>query len=101
MHTVQQLQLELAEARERNGTFTDESRISQENSKDVPQYGQNDGNQLEMNGGGMSTGSNVALPNGKSDSVASFTSTGNASSQVIFLSLSFSFFICVVLKLND
>ena len=85
MHTIQQLQLELAEARERNGTFTDESRISQENNKDASQYGQNDGNQLEMNGGGTSGGSAVALPNGNSDNVTSYASTGNASSQVNFL----------------
>lgn len=85
MHSIQQLQLELAEARERSGTFTDESRASQENSKDVSQYGQNDGNQLEMNGGGTPGGSNVALPNGNSDNVTSYASTGNASSQVNFL----------------
>ncbi|KAK9994869.1 hypothetical protein SO802_024572 [Lithocarpus litseifolius] len=33
MHTIQQLQLELADARERSGTYSDESRISQTNSK--------------------------------------------------------------------
>ncbi|PON81202.1 RNA polymerase II degradation factor [Trema orientale] len=82
MHTIQQLQIELADARERSGTFTDETRISQENSKDVSQFGQNDGNQLEMSGGGTSSGSNVALPNGNSDNVTSYASTGNASSQV-------------------
>lgn len=82
MHTIQQLQLELAEARERNGTFTDESRISQENNKDASQYGQNDGNQLEMNGGGTSGGSAVALPNGNSDNGTSFGSTGNSSNQI-------------------
>lgn len=89
MHTIQQLQLELAEARERNGTFTDESRISQENNKDASQYGQNDGNQLEMNGGGTSGGSAVALPNGNSDNGTSFGSTGNSSTQVTY-----SFVLC-------
>ncbi|XP_062119999.1 uncharacterized protein LOC133834409 isoform X2 [Humulus lupulus] len=82
MHSIQQLQLELADARERSGTFTDESRVSQDNSNDASRYGQNNGNQLEMNGGGSSGGSNVALSNGNSDNATSFSSTGNASSQV-------------------
>ncbi|EXB43113.1 hypothetical protein L484_002581 [Morus notabilis] len=78
MHTLQQLQLELAEARERNGTLSDESRISQENLKDASQYGQNDGKQLEMNGGGTSSGGTGALQNGNSDNGPSFAPTGNS-----------------------
>lgn len=82
MHTVQQLQLELADARERSGTFTDELRISQENSKDVSQFGHSNGNQLDTNGGGTSVGNTGAVPNGNSDNVSSFASAGNASTQV-------------------
>ncbi|XP_048325351.1 uncharacterized protein LOC107414965 isoform X3 [Ziziphus jujuba] len=82
MHTIQQLQLELADARERSGTFTDESRISQENSKDVSQFSQTNGSQLDMNGGGTSGGSTGALPNGNSDNISSFVSAGNASTQI-------------------
>ncbi|XP_060963496.1 uncharacterized protein LOC133033005 isoform X1 [Cannabis sativa] len=82
MHSIQQLQLELADARERSGAFTQESRVSQENSNDASGYGQNNGNQLDMNGGGTSSGSNAALSNGNADNATSFTSTGNASSQV-------------------
>ncbi|KAK1554910.1 hypothetical protein Q3G72_026251 [Acer saccharum] len=81
LHTIQQLQHELADARERNGTFTDESHISQKDSKDVSQFGQNNGNQLDVNGGGaMNTNSGV-LPNGNGDNAASFVSSGNASTQ--------------------
>ncbi|KAK2634037.1 hypothetical protein Ddye_028829 [Dipteronia dyeriana] len=81
LHTIQQLQHELADARERNGSFTDESRISQKDSKDVSQFGQNNGNQLDVNGGGaMNTNSGVR-PNGNGDSAASFVSSGNASTQ--------------------
>ncbi|KAM3729666.1 hypothetical protein ACB098_12G029400 [Castanea mollissima] len=79
MHTVQQLQLELADARERSGTYSDESRISQTNSKDVSQFGQSNGNQLDANGGsGTSGGNSGVLPNGNSDNVSSFASSGNA-----------------------
>ncbi|KAL5737025.1 hypothetical protein ACOSQ2_031813 [Xanthoceras sorbifolium] len=75
LHTIQQLQHELADARERNGTFTDESRISQKDSKDISQFGQNNGNQLDVNGGGaMNTNSGV-LPNGNADNAASFVSS--------------------------
>ena len=83
MHTIQQLQLELADARERSGTYSDESRISQTNSKDVSQFGQSNGNQLDANGGGGTSGGNSGvLPNGNSDKVSSFASTGNAPAQV-------------------
>ncbi|TXG57460.1 hypothetical protein EZV62_015289 [Acer yangbiense] len=85
LHTIQQLQHELADARERNGTFTDESHISQKDSKDVSQFRQNNGNQLDVNGGGaMNTNSGV-LPNGNGDNAASFVSSGNGSTQVDFL----------------
>lgn len=84
MHTIQQLQLELADARERSGTFTDDSRLSHENSKDVSHFNQTNGNQLDMIGGGMSGGSAGALPNGNSDNVPPFVSAGNASTQVTY-----------------
>ncbi|XP_022138130.1 uncharacterized protein LOC111009376 isoform X2 [Momordica charantia] len=78
MHTLQQLQLELADARERSGTYNDESNISQTNSNDASQYGQSNGNQL---GGAASTGNNGALSNGNSENVPSFNLTGNTSVQ--------------------
>lgn len=79
MHTVQQLQLELADARQRSGTYTDESRVANSTSKDASQFGRNNGNQIEMN---MSNGNTGALPNGNPEDVSSFSSTVNASNQV-------------------
>ncbi|XP_048421351.1 uncharacterized protein LOC103951599 isoform X2 [Pyrus x bretschneideri] len=79
MHTVQQLQLELADARERSGTYTDESCMAQSNSKDASQFGQNNGNQLDMN---TSNGNTGPFQNGNSDDVPSFPSTGNTSAQI-------------------
>ncbi|CAI9086942.1 OLC1v1020882C2 [Oldenlandia corymbosa var. corymbosa] len=78
MH-IQQLQLELAEARERN-TYSDKSHISPPNTKDVSQMGQSNGGQLEISGSSSTDGS-FGLPNGNGDN-ASFVSVGNASVQV-------------------
>lgn len=79
MHAMQQLQIELADARERSGTYNDESNISQTSSKDVSQYGQTNGNQL---GGAASTGNNGTLSNGNPENAPSFNLTGNSSIQV-------------------
>ncbi|XP_050385247.1 uncharacterized protein LOC126801826 isoform X2 [Argentina anserina] len=79
MHTVQQLQLELADARQRSGTYTDESRVANSTSKEASQFGRNNGNQIGMN---TSNGNTGALPNGNPEDVSSFSSTVNASSQV-------------------
>ncbi|XP_019417222.1 PREDICTED: uncharacterized protein LOC109328280 isoform X1 [Lupinus angustifolius] len=82
LHTIQQLQLELAEARERNGNYSDDSRMSQINSKnDVAQFGQESGNQFELNGSNASGGNNGLLPSESSDNVPPFASTGNATMQ--------------------
>lgn len=81
LHTIQQLHLELADARERSGTYNGESRLSQTNSKDVSQFVQSNGNQLDGNRGGTSGGNSGVLPNGNSDNVTSFASTDNASTQ--------------------
>lgn len=74
VHTMQQLQLELADLRERCGSFTDESRIPQTNVKDVSQFGQINDNRLDSNG---SSGNTVALSSDNSGSASS-----NGSSQV-------------------
>ncbi|GLT66648.1 hypothetical protein SLA2020_390030 [Shorea laevis] len=81
LHTIQQLHLELADARERSGTYNGESHLSQTNSKDVSQFVQSNGNQLDGNRGGTSGGNSGVLPNGNSDNVTSFASTDNASTQ--------------------
>ncbi|GMP70717.1 hypothetical protein CsSME_00029446 [Camellia sinensis var. sinensis] len=85
LHTIQQLQLELADARERSGTYTEESRVSQTNSNDALQYGQNNGNQLDVDGGVTTNSNSGDLPNGNVENVTSFVSTGNASTQVTTL----------------
>ncbi|KAF5450487.1 hypothetical protein F2P56_030838 [Juglans regia] len=81
LHTMQQLQLELADARERSGTYSDEPGLSQTKSKDVSQFDQSNGIQLDANGGGTLSGNSAVLPNGNSGNVSSFASTGNSSTQ--------------------
>ncbi|XVE58288.1 hypothetical protein DITRI_Ditri04bG0158400 [Diplodiscus trichospermus] len=76
-HTIHQLQLELADARGRNSSYTDESHISQANSKDLSQYGQNNGNQVDSNGSGTTNATTAVISNGASDNVQSFASAGN------------------------
>lgn len=87
MHAIQQLQHELADARERSGTFTDESHVSQKGSKDASQFGQTNGNQSDTNGGGSMSANDGFLQNGNSDNAASFASSGNASTEVILFLL--------------
>ncbi|KAI5405439.1 uncharacterized protein LOC127081462 isoform X2 [Lathyrus oleraceus] len=82
LHTIQQLQLELADARERTGTYNDDSRISQISSKsNVAQYGQENGNQFDLNGGTASGGNTGLLTNENSDNGPSFSTSGNQSVQ--------------------
>ncbi|CAI0452645.1 unnamed protein product [Linum tenue] len=78
VHTIQQLQMELAD---RTGSYLDESRFSQTNSKDSTKFGQTSGNQLDVNGSGTSNANNGAHSNGVADSVSSFASSGNAANQ--------------------
>ncbi|KAJ7965274.1 Reticulocyte-binding 2 a [Quillaja saponaria] len=76
LQTIQQLQRELADARERNGTYTDDSRMSQTNSQNnVSQFEQDNGNQFDINGSSTSSG----LPNENSDNAPPFSSAGNSS----------------------
>lgn len=82
MHTVQQLQLELADARERSGSYSDESHLSQGKSKDLSNFSQNNGNQLDVNGSAASHANNGTLSNGNVNNSSSFASTGNATNQV-------------------
>ncbi|KAJ4726737.1 Reticulocyte-binding 2 a [Melia azedarach] len=81
LHTIQQLQHELADARERSGTFTDDSCVSQKNSKDASQFSANNENQLDANRVALSANTSI-LPNGNSDNAESFASSGNASTQM-------------------
>ncbi|CAK7324260.1 unnamed protein product [Dovyalis caffra] len=81
LHTIQQLQFELADARERSGSYTDESHLSQSNSKDMSNFSQNNGNQVDVNGTAASNANNGALSNGNADNASSFASTGNVPNQ--------------------
>ncbi|GLT48294.1 hypothetical protein SLA2020_219270 [Shorea laevis] len=77
LHAIQQLQLELANSREQNGTYAD----SQTNLKDSSQFGQNSGNQLDANGAAAPNANGVILPNGTSDNIQPFAAAGNATVQ--------------------
>ncbi|KAK8560953.1 hypothetical protein V6N13_026388 [Hibiscus sabdariffa] len=77
LHTIHQLQFELAAARERNSSYADESHASQTKSEDVSQFGKSNGNQVDSNGSVLTNNAWV-ISNGASDSVQSFTSDGNA-----------------------
>ncbi|XP_059667300.1 uncharacterized protein LOC132312804 isoform X2 [Cornus florida] len=79
MHTIQQLQLELANVKERGGNYSDDS--SGANSKEVSQFGQNNGSQPDGNGSGTPSENSGVFPNGNSENVSSFVSAGNASTQ--------------------
>ncbi|XP_071934082.1 uncharacterized protein [Coffea arabica] len=76
---IQQLQHELADARERSNTYSDASHVSQTNPRDVSQIGKSNSGHLDMSGSG-SPGESSSLPNGNADN-ASFVSVGNASVQ--------------------
>ncbi|XP_058104943.1 uncharacterized protein LOC131248608 isoform X2 [Magnolia sinica] len=85
MQTIQQLQMELAEARDRNGIYTDDSRTahanSHANSKESSPYVQNKGNQFSVNEGGPLSGNSGILPNGNIDRAVPFVSADNASTK--------------------
>ncbi|KAF2299490.1 hypothetical protein GH714_032175 [Hevea brasiliensis] len=70
LHTVQQLHLELADAKERSGTYPEESRISQTSSKDISKFGQSNVNQLDVNANGATSADNGPLPNGNADNAS-------------------------------
>ncbi|XAR71589.1 hypothetical protein NMG60_11017939 [Bertholletia excelsa] len=82
LHTIQQLQLELADARERSGTYPDKSHAPQTSSNDASQFGHNSGNQIDVNGKMMASVNSGVVPDGNMENVSSFVSNSNPSSQV-------------------
>ncbi|KAJ7959413.1 Reticulocyte-binding 2 a [Quillaja saponaria] len=81
LHTVQQLQLEAADARERNGIYTDNSCLPQENSQNnASHFGQDNKTQVDISGS-TSRGNTGGLPNENSDNIPSFALAGNSSTQ--------------------
>ncbi|KAL8099470.1 hypothetical protein AgCh_031922 [Apium graveolens] len=81
VHTIQALQIELADLRQRNATSTDESRASELNIKDALQSGNNVGNQLNVSGD-CQTHDSGTPPNGNFENDLSSKSQGNASGHV-------------------
>ncbi|KAJ8760801.1 hypothetical protein K2173_021839 [Erythroxylum novogranatense] len=81
VHAMQQLQHELADARERSGLYPDETQVSQTKSNDLQKFGQKNGNQLDINGSGASSANDGELTNGNADGISSLASNGNASNQ--------------------
>ncbi|XP_049393451.1 uncharacterized protein LOC125857842 isoform X4 [Solanum stenotomum] len=78
MH-MQQLQLELAEAR--GGTYSEGSQVSNLNTKDASHLGQNNGSQLNASGSSTPGESSIGLQNGTVENAPSFASTGHVSTQ--------------------
>ncbi|XP_008784462.2 uncharacterized protein LOC103703392 isoform X2 [Phoenix dactylifera] len=79
LQAIQQLQLELAEARERSEIYKDNSRVAHENSKDSSSYVQSNGNLINANDDGTSNGNMGFLSNGNLDGGSSFVSASSAS----------------------
>ncbi|KAJ9546228.1 hypothetical protein OSB04_025935 [Centaurea solstitialis] len=67
LHTLQQLEIELSEARERNGTYSDGSRTTQTNVKDTSHFLQSNGSHLEASGGSSPAGDSRGLQNGDAE----------------------------------
>lgn len=72
---IQQLQLELAEAKEQSGIQNDDSRFGHTGSKDSSSYLQNNGNQFANDGGNTTIGSSVGTANGDDMSLLSASGT--------------------------
>ncbi|KAI3981911.1 hypothetical protein MKX01_041174 [Papaver californicum] len=72
LQTIQQLKLELAEARERSGTSVSESCVGHAQSKDASLQGEDKGNHFNVNAGGVSGNSEV-LMNGDTNNALSKT----------------------------
>ncbi|KAG8390448.1 hypothetical protein BUALT_Bualt01G0084400 [Buddleja alternifolia] len=78
---IQQLQLELADVREKSGSVVDGSHVAQTNLKDSSELGQSNGSELEVNGNKSPNANSSSMQNGNSESASSFASGGNTSTQ--------------------
>lgn len=72
-HALQQLEIELAETKEKSGTNSDGSRTTQPNGKDVSHFVHGNGSQLEASGGSSPAGDSRVLQNGEAEIVSSQT----------------------------
>lgn len=73
LHTLQQLEIELSEGRERSGTYSNGSRTTQTNVKDASHFLHSNGSQLEASGGSSPAGDSRGLQNGDSEIVSAQT----------------------------
>ncbi|KAI3457950.1 hypothetical protein Pfo_014613 [Paulownia fortunei] len=73
---LQQLQLEIADAREKSGSHSDGSHVSHTNSNDASRLGHVNHSQLEVNDNNSSSANSGSLQNGNSE-----TSVGNTLTQ--------------------
>ncbi|XXG77123.1 hypothetical protein AAC387_Pa08g1344 [Persea americana] len=83
MQTVQQLQQELAEAREHNSVYTEDSRMIHENSKDATPYAHDNGNQSNVNKSTALNSNSGILLHGNIERVPPFVSADNPSTKAI------------------
>ncbi|KAI3704823.1 hypothetical protein L1987_75052 [Smallanthus sonchifolius] len=81
LHALQQIHLELSEAKEKSGTYSDEARATQKILQDTSHFGHSKKSEQEGNGGSSPSDISMALQNGNADIVSSFASTGNALTQ--------------------
>ncbi|XP_072989383.1 uncharacterized protein [Typha latifolia] len=82
LQAIQQLQLELAEARERNGRYKDDSRTACENPED-PSCVQIKGNKNNVNDGGTGNANLGIIANGNVDGASSFIAASSASTMAL------------------
>lgn len=79
LQVIQQLQLELAEARERSGVYADDLVRAASKTKEALPRSQNKGNQISVNGGAPLSGNTSVYPNGNVEDFQVVASTGNGS----------------------
>ncbi|KAF5185627.1 hypothetical protein FRX31_024787 [Thalictrum thalictroides] len=78
LQAIQQLQLELAEARQRNGIYTDESSLDRANSEEASSFGQTKGTQFTVNEDGTISSNLGVVSNGNLDDYQPFAAIANA-----------------------
>ncbi|RZC84653.1 hypothetical protein C5167_047440 [Papaver somniferum] len=79
LQVIQQLQLELAEARKRSGVYADDLVRAASKTKEALAHTQNKGNQISVNGGSPRNGNTSAYLNGNVEDFQAVASTGNVS----------------------
>lgn len=83
MQTIQQLQLEVAEARERNCVHSNSSQAPNGSSMDSSLYDKSQGNENNPIDSVTLNGTLKFMPNGKLNGTASVVSLSNTSSEVL------------------